>query len=135
MADRHRIPYQTPPSSPYRCPLSKSPDVSPPKGGPPRSPHPYPRVQKPSSTSGPRVSSSKRGDPPRSSQGSRYAVNRPPASQRAEPTNVSSHTPQSAEPLDIQPLHSIAPTTKPSQKSTVPPPTAPVKGKSAKGAA
>ncbi|XP_026378669.1 extensin-like [Papaver somniferum] len=135
MADCHRIPYQTPPSSPYKSPPSKSPDVSPPKCGPPRYPHPDPRAQKTSSASGPRVSSAKRGDLPRSSQGSRYAVNRPPASQRAEPTSAPPPTPQRAEPLHIQPLRSIAPTTKPSQKSTVPSSTASLKGKSSKGAA
>ncbi|XP_026395982.1 vegetative cell wall protein gp1-like [Papaver somniferum] len=59
----------------------------------------------------------------------------PPASQRADATNASSLTPQRAEQLDIQPLRYVSPTTKPSQKSMVPPSTAPVKGKSAKGSA
>ncbi|XP_026452051.1 transmembrane protease serine 13-like [Papaver somniferum] len=130
MGDRHRIPYQTPPSSPYRSPPSKNPDVSPPKGGPPRFSQPDPRAQKTSSASGPRVTSTKRGDPPR---GSQYVVNRPSASQHAELTSAPSPTPHRAEPLDIHPLRSIAPATKPSQKSSVPLSTAPVKGKIVKG--
>ncbi|XP_026378018.1 uncharacterized protein DKFZp434B061-like [Papaver somniferum] len=143
MVDRHRIPYQTPPSSPYRYPPSKSPDVSPPKGGLPRSSQPDPRPQKTSSASGPRASSTQRGDPPR---GSRYAFYRPyspqradrmntpsPSPQCADPMNAPPPTPQRAEPLDVQPLRSVAPATNSSQKSTVPPSTAPVKGKSAKG--
>ncbi|XP_026410759.1 WAS/WASL-interacting protein family member 3-like [Papaver somniferum] len=134
MADRHRVPYQTPPSSPYRSP-HRSPDISPPKGGPPRSSHLDPRAQKVPSSSGPKVSITKKGDPPK---GSRYAVNRPvanpsslhadlkgvqqPSVQRVNPKGVQQPfsrrvdlkdiqypSPQRAEPLNVRPLQSLPP--------------------------
>ncbi|XP_026397028.1 proline-rich receptor-like protein kinase PERK9 [Papaver somniferum] len=110
MADRHRVPYQTPPSSPYRSPY-RSPDISPPKDGPPRPSPPDPRAQKVPSSSGPRVSITKKGDPPK---GSQYAVNRPvdnPSSQRADPMGVQQPSPQRTEPLNVHPLQSLPPQT------------------------
>ncbi|XP_026452510.1 proline-rich protein 36-like [Papaver somniferum] len=108
MADRHRVTYQTPPSSPYRSPHI-SPDISPPKGCPPRSSQPDPRAQKVPSSSGPRVSITKTEDPPK---GSRYAVNRPvanPSSQRANPKRVQQPSPQRTELLNVRPLQFLPP--------------------------
>lgn len=111
MSNRHRVPYQTPPSSPYKSPPPRSPDISPPKGGPSKPSHPDFRSHKTSSSSGPRVSATKKGDQPKGPRGSRYAVNRPHASQHAEPTNTPSSSPRRDEPLNVQPLRSVVPTT------------------------
>ncbi|XP_026435804.1 proline-rich protein HaeIII subfamily 1-like [Papaver somniferum] len=134
MDDRHRVPYQTPPSSPYRFP-HRSPDISPPKDGPPRSSQLDPRARKVPSSSGPKVFTTKKGDPPK---GSRYAVNRPvanpsslradpkgvpqsssqrvdpkgvqqPSPQRVDPKGMQQPSPQRAEPLNVRPLQSLPP--------------------------
>ncbi|XP_026440639.1 proline-rich proteoglycan 2-like [Papaver somniferum] len=135
MGDRHRAPYQTPAPIPYRSPPPRSPDISPPKGGPSRPSHLYPRDQRTSSASGPRAPSVKRGDQTKGPQGSRYVVNRPAASQRAVPTNTQTPSPHRDESLNVQPLRSISPPTMPLQKPIVPPPAVHMRGKSAKGAA
>ncbi|XP_026398751.1 extensin-like [Papaver somniferum] len=121
MANRPRVPYKTPLSSPYRHPPPRSPDISPPRGGPAKSSQPDPRTLKTSSSSSPRVSSQKKEDLPK---GSRYAVNRP------SPNPY----PQRSEPLIIRPLRSIAPpTTTLSQKPKTSQSTVLVKDPSSKG--
>ncbi|XP_026408382.1 gibberellin-regulated protein 14-like [Papaver somniferum] len=135
MGDHQRVPYQTPPSSPYLSPTFRSSDISPPKGGPPKSSQTDIRTHRTLSSSGPRVSSTKMGDPPK---GSRYAVNRPlanPPTHHVEPTNVPPPSSHSAEPLSVQHLRSAAPTTMLPQKRVIPQSTASAKGLSPKGTA
>ncbi|XP_026445715.1 uncharacterized protein DKFZp434B061-like [Papaver somniferum] len=104
MADRPHVPYNTPPSSPYRHPPSRNP-----------------RSRKTSSSSGPRVSSQKKGDPPRGSR----VVNRPSPNP----------SPQRSEPMNFQPLRSVAHIKAPSQKPKASQTTVLVKDPSSKGVA
>ncbi|XP_026405218.1 putative uncharacterized protein DDB_G0290521 [Papaver somniferum] len=134
MDDRQRAPYQTPPPSPYRSLPHRSPDISPPKGASSKPSQLDPRVQRTSSTPGPRASFAKKGDQTKGPQGSRYVVNRPTAYQRATPTNTETPSPHRTEPLNAQPLRSVAPPTMPLQKPVAPPPAVPMRGKSTKGA-
>ncbi|XP_026459014.1 proline-rich protein 2-like [Papaver somniferum] len=135
MADRQRVPYQTPSPSPHRSPSHRSPDISPPGGGLSRSLQLDPRVQKTSSSSDLRASSIKIGDQPKGPPGSRYAVTLPSAHPRVGPTNTPTPSPHRAEPLDVPPLRSVAPPSMPHQRPSAPPPVVPTKGKSTKGTA
>ncbi|XP_026417272.1 proline-rich receptor-like protein kinase PERK8 [Papaver somniferum] len=135
MDDRQRDPYQTPPPSPYRSPPHRILDISPPKGASSRPSQLDPRAQRTSSTAGPRASSVKKEDQTKGPQGSRYAINRPAASQRVVPENMQTPSPHRIEPLNAQPLRFIDPLTMPLQKPTAPPSTVPVRGKSTKGPA
>ncbi|XP_026399199.1 leucine-rich repeat extensin-like protein 5 [Papaver somniferum] len=135
MADRQRVPYQTPPPSPHRSPSYRIPDISPPGGASSKSSQLYPRAQKTSSSSGLRASSVKKGDQPKGPPGSRYVVTRPSAPPRAGSTNTQTPSPHRAEPLDVPPLRSVAPPSIPHQRPSDPPPVVPTKVKYTKGTA
>ncbi|RZC69733.1 hypothetical protein C5167_032857 [Papaver somniferum] len=94
--DRKHSPYRSLPPIPYRSPSTRSPDISPPKGAPPRYSQSDLRPRRTFSSSDLKAASQKWRDQVRSS---RYAVDRPagrPSSQRSEP-------------LEVQPIRSIVP--------------------------
>lgn len=95
--NEHRnSPYRSPPQSPYRSPPIRSPDISAPKGVPVRYSQQDLRTRVAPSLSDPKVISQRKGDQAR---GSRYAFDR----------LVDRYSSQRSEPLDVQPIRSLAP--------------------------
>ncbi|KAI3881628.1 hypothetical protein MKX03_024949, partial [Papaver bracteatum] len=123
MAERPRAHYQTPPPSPPRSPPHRDPDISPPEGS--RASHVDLRSQRASSSSGHRHSS-RNGDTPRDTPGSRYAATRAFSCSRDEPRNTQG-VPRD-EAWDVRPLRSLVPSVL--QENPLPPPPAiPSRGK------